>query len=146
MQIPQFNRLRLGRDRSSGCLGVNSVIGERVRQRQDKFRIRLGPLSLEEYSSFLPDGKSFDALVAVVHNYVGPEMLWEVNLVLRKEEKPVTCLGKSGKLGWTSWLESQTPHQDVDDLLLQAQNNIHLTACPTGSNNFSLADCADSTT
>jgi type VI secretion system protein ImpH len=125
MKIPGEDHLLLGSGTHNGRLGMNTVIGERVWQRQDKFRISLGPLSLEDYVAFLPSGKSFDALVAVVQNYVGLELLWEVNLVLKKEEKPVTCLGKSGALGWTSWLESKEQQENVDDLLLQVQNYVH---------------------
>lgn len=122
MRIPKGDRVRLGGDSMNGHLGQDTIIGERVWQRQDKFQVRLGPLSLEKYESFLPTGKSFDALVSAVRNYVGIEYLWEVNLILEKEEKPVTCLGKSGVLGWTSWLETEQQLDHVDDLLLQVEN------------------------
>jgi type VI secretion system protein ImpH len=125
MKIPAMDRVQLGDSSLNGCLGSDTVIGERVWQRQDKFRIILGPLSLDQYEAFLPSGKSFDALVAVVRNYVGLEYLWEVNLILKKEEKPVTCLGKSGALGWTSWLQTESQLDHVDDLLLQVENYIH---------------------
>ncbi len=48
--------------------------------------------------------------------------LWEVNLILKKEEKPVTCLGKSGALGWTSWLQTDSRTDHIEDLLLQVEN------------------------
>lgn len=122
MKIPQDDLIRLGEGSMNGHLGYDTIIGERVWQRQDKFQLRLGPLSLDMYESFLPSGKSFEALVSSVRNYVGIEYLWEVNLVLKKEEKPVTCLGKSGALGWTSWLKSERENDHVDDLLLQVDN------------------------
>jgi len=125
MKIPATDRVQLGEGSLNGCLGLDTVIGERVWQRQDKFRVSLGPLSLDRYEAFLPRGKSFNALVAVVRNYVGLEYLWEVNLILKKEEKPVTCLGKSGALGWTSWLQTEHQLDHVDDLLLQVENYIH---------------------
>lgn len=125
MQIPAHDRLQLGNMTMGGQLGRDSIIGERVWQRQDKFQVRLGPLSLERYESFLPTGKSFKALVAVVRNYIGLEYLWEINLILKKEEKPVTCLGVSGALGWTSWIESEHQLDHVDDLLLQTENYEH---------------------
>lgn len=125
MKIPEQNHVQLGEGSMNGCLGVDTVIGERVWQRQDKFRVSLGPLSLERYDAFLPTGKSFESLVSVVRNYVGLEYLWEVNLVLKKEEKPVTCLGKSGALGWTSWLQTESQLDHVDDLLLQVENYTH---------------------
>lgn len=125
MKIPAQDRLQLGNMDMGGCLGRDTIIGERVWQRQDKFQIRLGPLSLDRYESFLPSGKSFKALVAVVRNYIGIEYLWEINLILKKEEKPVTCLGVSGTLGWTSWIESEHQLEHVEDLLIQTENYEH---------------------
>lgn len=120
LTIARRDRLQLGRRDGAGVLGENAVLGEKVWQRQDKFRIQLGPLTLEEYESFLPAGQSFAALVAAVRNYLGLELLWEVRLLLRGEEKPVTCLGKQGVLGWTSWLHTEEPEPAVGDLVLQA--------------------------
>jgi type VI secretion system protein ImpH len=124
MKIPKDDLLHLGEGNLGGHLGQDTIIGERVWQRQDKFQLRLGPLSLEQYESFLPSGKSFDALVSAARSYVGMEFLWEVNLILRKEEKPATCLGKAGTLGWTSWLKSEKQIEHVDDLLLQVENYV----------------------
>ena len=98
---------------------MNAVLGERVWQRQDKFQVCLGPLTLEEYETFLPEGRSYNSLVAAVRNYLGLELLWETRLLLKGQQKPATCLGKQGVLGWTSWLESQEPQEEVGDLVLQ---------------------------
>jgi len=125
LTIPRQDNLLLGRSGRTGRLGMDTVIGSRVWQRQDKFRVAIGPLSLDEYTAFLPTGKSFASLVAAVRQYMGMEMLWEINLILDYHEKPATCLGKSGALGWTSWLESDRVDHDVDDLLLQVQNYVH---------------------
>lgn len=122
MVIPAQDHVQLGESSMNGRLGMDTVIGERVWQRQDKFRVILGPLSLDQYEAFLPTGKSFEALVSAVRSYVGFEYLWEVNLILEKQQKPVTCLGKSGALGWTSWLQSERQFDHVDDLLLQVEN------------------------
>mgnify|MGYP001825662079 CR=1 FL=1 len=122
MTIPESDIFQLGGGGLNGHLGQDTIIGERVWQRQDKFQVRLGPLSLDKYEAFLPTGKSFKALVSVVRNYVGLEYLWEVNLILKKQEKPVTCLGKAGALGWTSWLKTERQLDHVDDLLLQVKN------------------------
>lgn len=124
MRIPKNDLIRLGEGGMNGHLGQDTIIGERVWQRQDKFQVRLGPLSLEQYESFLPSGKSFNSLVSAIRSYVGIEYLWEINLVLKKEEKPVTCLGKSGALGWTSWLKTERQIDHVDDLLLQTDNYV----------------------
>ncbi len=120
LTIPPRDRLKLGSNPELGKLGMNAVLGEKVWQRQDKFQICLGPLSLDEYESFLPAGKSFKTLVAAVRNYLGLELLWEIRLLLKGLAKPVTCLGKQGALGWTSWLESGESVEEVGDLVLQS--------------------------
>lgn len=122
LKIPRRDRFVLGTARDIGRLGESCVIGERVWQRQDKFQIRLGPMNLEEYESFLPTGTSFKAMLAAVRNYLGPEWLWEVNLRLEGEQKPVTCLGKQGALGWTTWLQTEHPRKEVADLVLQIES------------------------
>jgi len=45
---------------------------------------------------------------------------WELQLVLRKQEVPMTCLGRMGRLGWHSWLCSGSLSRDADDLVLQS--------------------------
>ena len=122
LTIPPRDHLKLGSKPDLGKLGMSAVLGEKVWQRQDKFQICLGALSLDEYESFLPTGKSFKALVATVRNYLGLELLWETRLLLKGSQKPVTCLGKQGALGWTSWLKSEESEEIVGDLVLQSTN------------------------
>lgn len=122
LRIPQRDRFVLGTRHDIGRLGESCVIGERVWQRQDKFQVRLGPMNLEQYERFLPTGSSFRALVDAVWNYLGSEWLWEVNLRLEGRQKPVVCLGKQGALGWTTWLQTERPRDEVADLVLQIEN------------------------
>ncbi|HKJ17009.1 MAG TPA: type VI secretion system baseplate subunit TssG [Xanthomonadales bacterium] len=124
LTIPERDRLQLGTDPRVGSLGMNTVLGDRVWQRQDKFQIRLGPLTLQQYEDFLPTGRLFKQLVDTVRNYLGLELMWELQPVLKKEEKPVTCLGKQGELGWTSWLETREEEEEVGDLQLQVANYV----------------------
>lgn len=120
LDIPRSDRFRLGKGAGTGQLGESTVLGGRVWQRQDKFQICLGPLSLEDYEGFLPSGRHFAAMTAMVRNYLGIELLWETQLLLKGSEKPVTCLGKQGALGWTSWLQSEEKREVIGDLVLQA--------------------------
>jgi type VI secretion system protein ImpH len=126
LKIPPRDHLKLGVDHNTGALGMSTVLGERVWQRQDKFQVCMGPLSLDDYEALLPTGRSFTALVASVRNYLGVELLWETRLLLKVTEKPVTCLGKQGALGWTSWLQSEEPQEEVGDLVLQTSGYLNL--------------------
>lgn len=100
-------------------LGRSTSIGERVWSRDAKFRIRVGPLSLEEYRRLLPGGAALARLAAIVRNYVGDTLDWDVNLVLRGDEVPAAILGENARLGHVSWLGHREDGGEVDDLLLE---------------------------
>ena len=80
----------------------------------------MGPMGLADFQRFLPGSDSLRRLVDWVRNYIGDELLWDVNLVLRKEEVPPLALGEGSRLGWTTWLNSQPPEHDADELKLDA--------------------------
>lgn len=100
----------------AAALGQGTVIGTRVWSRSAKFRVRLGPLGLEEYERLLPGGALLDQLTAIVRNYVGLALDFDVNLVLRAEEVPRASLAGQTRLGQTSWLGR--PAGDADQLVL----------------------------
>jgi len=109
-------------DDSTGQLGVSATIGTRSWQCQNKFRIVLGPVSLAQYSSLLPNGESSKRLVAIVRNYIGFELNWDVNLVLQKQDVSPVRLGEYGQLGWTSWLQGGKRTTDANDLYLNTED------------------------
>ena len=86
------------------ALGSGAVLGSRVWDRQHKFRIRLGPLTLAQYESFLPGGAPLRKLVDWVRMYLCFELDWDVRLLLKPDEVPALTLGGGQRLGWTSWL------------------------------------------
>jgi type VI secretion system protein ImpH len=99
-------------------LGVSATIGDNVWNCQTRFRLVAGPMSLADYCRLLPGGASLATLVAIVKNYVGLELDWDLNLILRRAEVPQTQLGALGQLGWTTWLVSQPAAADAGDLVL----------------------------
>jgi type VI secretion system protein ImpH len=94
------------------------MLGSKVWSCQHKFRIRFEALSLEEYVSLLPSGQRIEQMIAVVRNYVGDELSWDVNLSLKKEQVPSVRLGGYSQLGWTAWLGQRHSDKDADDLKL----------------------------
>ncbi len=121
MTIPPALRCRLGESPETGALGLSVTIGERVWDRQHKFRVVLGPMGYADFQRLLPGGDSLGRLVAWVRNYCDDELAWDLRLILRKEEVPPLRLGTDGRLGWTTWLTSRVPERDADDLLLNAR-------------------------
>jgi type VI secretion system protein ImpH len=115
LQIPAESQSCLGRPLGTQ-LGVDTVLGQYSWQRQYKFRICLGPMDLADYENLLPGKPKLQLLGAMVRNYLGDELNWEVGLVLRKDEIPAVCLGQYGQLGLTSWLAPIVPVRDADDL------------------------------
>jgi type VI secretion system protein ImpH len=100
-----------------GKLGEDAVLGGRSWQRQYKFRVKIGPMSLDDYEGLLPGKDKLEQVSAILKNYVGLEMMWDINLILKKEAVPKTKLGSFGQLGWTTWLKSQAMKEDADDFL-----------------------------
>jgi type VI secretion system protein ImpH len=120
LPLPGDCHWRLGESPATGSLGISTIVGSRVWDRQAKFRIRIGPVDLTDYERLLPGGMSLERVVAVVRNYVGDQLAWDLNLVLKQAEVPPIRLGTSGRLGWTTWLTSRPLARDGDDLLLNA--------------------------
>jgi type VI secretion system protein ImpH len=106
---------------SGTSLGAGAVLGATVWDRQSKFRIRLGALSLSQYESFLPGGKQMPQIVDWVRFYLCFELDWDLQLVLRKDEVPSTRIGMGQRLGWTTWLGTRSAAADADDLCLAAE-------------------------
>lgn len=118
LHLPEDSVCRLGQSEQSGRLGINSIVGARFWDCQLSFRLRFGPMSLDDYERLLPKGEAFERLKYWVLNYCGQHFFWDVQLVLRAEEVPPLRLGGSSRLGWTSWLQTRPPATDAADLIL----------------------------
>lgn len=102
LDLPADNRWALGRA-PQGRLGFSAVLGGRVWDCQQKFRVRLGPLNREQFDSMLPGGRNLPKLRALVRNYIGDELEWDLRLILDTRTDDQLALGRS-RLGFSSWL------------------------------------------
>lgn len=118
LPLPARHLCRLGTERSGSVLGQSALIGAQVWSCQHKFRIALGAMDYDDYLSFLPSGLRLQCLKALVRNYAGDELAWDVNLILQREETPSTRLNGHFRLGWTTWLGKRQCSEDADDLVL----------------------------
>lgn len=119
LDLPPEYQWRLGRA-PRGILGASTILGGRVWGCQQKFRVVLGPLSRPQFERMLPGGKDLPALTALVRNYAGDELLWDLRLVLEKRTDEKLKLGRS-RMGWTTWL-GQAPSGWREDLVLDPQS------------------------
>ncbi len=120
LKLPKNQICRLGIEPENGILGESTVIGKSVWGCQHKFRLMMGPVGIRDYTSLLPTGKIIHSLIAMVRNYIGDELAWDMNLILKKEEVPAVRLNGKFHLGWTSWLGKRASQKDADDLILNA--------------------------
>ena len=91
-----------------------------MRDIQGKFRIRVGPLRLDLFRRLMPDGDMLRPLWQLVRLYVGPELDFDVQPILAKEDVPAFEV-KRGKarLGWNTWSKTRTPPQDAEEAVFR---------------------------
>ena len=115
--IPDDQRTRLGQQ---GCgLGEDAVMGSRMFDQMGSFRVRLGPLSKEEFTSFFPVEKRYAQLVFLAKFFVEMALEFDIELVLRAEDVTPAELGGEEPvyLGWNSWVLSGQPEENMSIVL-----------------------------
>ena len=103
----------LGQPRISSVLGEGAMLGEVVPDRQTRFRLVIGPLSMDGYLRLTPNGsatgKDLPALIELVRSFVGFEYVWEVELLINAAATPAAQLGEGTQLGLSSWMGRDQP-------------------------------------
>ena len=102
--IDPGDRSRLGGTAASSVLGGGAFAGERIPDRQGRFKLVVGPLSLARYLRFAPGGPDLPVLVEWVRAFVGIELAWELELRVFAESAPAARLQQGHGLGWSTWL------------------------------------------
>ncbi len=116
---PHKRRARLGAAVGGGAaptrLGRGALLGRRVFDPRQRFRLRLGPMDWRHYQRLLPTADPATArlrpastaqrLFALVAEYVEPGMGYDARLILRRDDVPRAKLGaRSLRLGHSAWL------------------------------------------
>jgi type VI secretion system protein ImpH len=107
LELPRSERTRIGaagRNSRTAKLGGGAVLGDKVWDRQHKFRVHVGPLDHQTFDSLLPGGDALPGVTALIDQYIGHELSWELKLDLRADEVRPAKPGRHGRLGWTTWL------------------------------------------
>ena len=110
-------------DRSFSQLGSEAVAGAQAWDVQGRFRLRIGPLSLQDFRAFFrPDGPR-GLLDGVVRAAVGPAIDFDLQLVLRGDEVGPLRLDDPDApalLGQTTWMGAGPGRRDRDESVLPA--------------------------
>lgn len=98
-------------------LGQTAVSGARQFDRQTKLALRIGPLSREQFDTFLPGQSGALALSELVKFCLGHALAVDVALVLKREDIPVPQLAPDAglRLGYNAWLQTQAMQSDRSD-------------------------------
>lgn len=106
---------RLGQ--AGATLGMNVHLGSRVRSVGEKFRIHIRVPTLALYRSFLPGGRHYGVLRALIRAYIGQTFDVEIMLWLPEPEVQPTMLDGTAQLGWMACV---APRQDNPDHMISA--------------------------
>jgi type VI secretion system protein ImpH len=113
------NQCLLEEDESCS-LGSSAIVGDEVFD-NSRVRIRLGPLTIEQYNDFLPNGDAYGAVRALTKAF-STEVEYELQLVLREADVLGCVLGtglEAQPLGWLTWIRStQQPSGPRSDTIL----------------------------
>lgn len=104
-------RSYLGKPGAASTMTVGALLGEQVADRQHTFRVVVGPLDIDAYLRFTPQGADLPRLVEWVRTFMGYEFEWELELRLKPQSAPPAILGGAQRLGWSGWL-GHAPHGD----------------------------------
>jgi len=116
LAVPAALQTRLGQAYAS--LGNGAAIGPRTFTRQSRIELRLGPLDLETYLSFLPGSKKLALLRHTIRDLIGEGLDVDVRLVLARQDVPAARIG-AARLGRTAWLAPPSERDDAEDMRLR---------------------------
>lgn len=114
----------------SDQLGFGAVVGDEVWDQTARVRIKLVPLSLEQYQDFLPQGSAFASLRSLTNFFSNGEFDFEIQLILDREEVPPCELGaedeQAPQLGWHTYIKTRPMKVDAAETILQLwEGNAH---------------------
>ncbi|MDA0148885.1 type VI secretion system baseplate subunit TssG [Vibrio sp. LaRot3] len=94
-------------------LGVDTMLGSKIRDASSKFVIVISGLSRQRYRDFLPTGKEFKPLCKLVEHALREQFAYDIELSMTEEERPqlTFCPDNLVALGWDSFL-GETPIKD----------------------------------
>ena len=146
-RLEAADRTRLVGGSGGHCvLGEDAVLGERIWETESQFRICVGPVDLPRFEEYLPDrasstGKKFFLLCHLTRMYVGPNLDFDVQMILAAESVPILRLGGDRpaspvangaasaaqsppdmpypllgpRLGWNTWIHNQPFERPAND-------------------------------
>ncbi len=125
LQLPvsQYTRLLSSKSGSASYnqLGCTTLLGQRSWNTQGYFKIKIGPVSYQDFLRYLPNEHSqLMAVVAMARRYIGVQWHFDIQLILKAHEVPFCVLSTQSQLGWNTWLKSKAMLNDMEDTIIKA--------------------------
>jgi type VI secretion system protein ImpH len=122
-RLSESAQCRIDEEEGMGSgLGEGTVVGDEIWDPQAKVRIRIGPLSRDQYDDFLPGGLAHQALREMTRLFSDGQFDFEAQLILDKDDVPGVVLGSEEKglppLGWSTWLRTKPTDHHADETIL----------------------------
>ena len=93
---------------------------------QSKIRVRTAGLTWAMFRSLMPGGERLLPLAKMIRFYIGRELDFDVQCVVRPGQVPPCRLtldpGEGPRLGWNTWLTSEALDRPVDDAVFTLPN------------------------
>jgi type VI secretion system protein ImpH len=116
--LERATQCELDTDAASTQLGLGAVAGDELWDLQSRVRVRLGPLTREQFDRFLPSCSAHEQLRALTRFFGNDQLDVEIQLVLARDEVPPCRLGgeeASLPLGWSTWIKTVPFGRDADE-------------------------------
>lgn len=111
--IEPADRTRIGSPDRLGRynrLGRDMVLGARVRQAEDTFRVMVRAVSADDYRRLLPGRPAHQAAREALQALAPSELSWELELEIAEPQAPGARLDGQAPLGLMSWVAPQGRH------------------------------------
>ena len=128
IDVAPMNHSRLGKPGEPSTLDQGAMLGEQVPDRQHKFRIVIGPLDIEQYLRFTPQGDDLPKLIQWVRAFVGREFQWELELRIKPHSAPPAVMGGPQQLGWSGWLGRSPSQEPITGMRFEPEQYAHQLA------------------
>ncbi|OXI71323.1 type VI secretion system baseplate subunit TssG [Burkholderia sp. MS389] len=115
---------RMGRPGPAATMGQAAMLGRVAPDRQHRFRIVIGPIDLDAYLRFTPQGEDLPRLVEWVRAFVGYELEWELELRIKPESAPPAVMGGRQRIGWSGWLGRPNPDRPITGMRFEPERYV----------------------
>jgi type VI secretion system protein ImpH len=120
LTLEEADWTRIGVTGCNNILGRSALAGTKIWDQQAAFKVELGPLKFEQFNRLLPSGQAYPTLVQLTKLFAGPELDFDVQLLLQADEVPATRLQSTEtfapRLGWTTWLKTKQFGRHADEV------------------------------